>query len=133
MRYVSGTFQVEGHYDTVLDLQCSRCLNYFEEDFSYSVRADYVQDRSEVEPEEDSEVQYILEYEDDELDLGELVRQDLHVQRPMKPICDESCEGLCPVCGANRNEEDCGHEGESVDPRMEKLQEIDIEESDLDS
>ena len=24
-------------------------------------------------------------------------------------LCREDCAGLCPVCGANLNEEDCGH------------------------
>ena len=24
-------------------------------------------------------------------------------------LCREDCKGLCPVCGANLNEVDCGH------------------------
>ena len=26
---------------------------------------------------------------------------------PMKPLCRESCLGLCPQCGTNRNGEGC--------------------------
>jgi len=43
---------------------------------------------------------------------------------PMKPLCKEDCKGLCPVCGANLNYEDCGHTQEKVDPRLLKLKEL---------
>lgn len=44
------------------------------------------------------------------LDLGEVVRQYAFMKTPMKPLCAETCLGLCPVCGVNRNETacDCG-------------------------
>ena len=31
----------------------------------------------------------------------------LRVEAPFAPICGDDCKGLCPVCGANLNEESC--------------------------
>jgi uncharacterized protein len=32
----------------------------------------------------------------------------------MVPVHSEGCKGLCPVCGADRNEKDCGHAAEEL-------------------
>ena len=45
---------------------------------------------------------------DDTIDLGPLVRDAIVLELPMAPLCREDCRGLCPQCGADRNEGDCG-------------------------
>ena len=50
----------------------------------------------------------IIVVEDDRLDLDELVYTNIVLNLPMKHLCSEDCKGLCPVCGKNRNEIDCG-------------------------
>jgi len=42
------------------------------------------------------------------LDATEAVRQALHLALPDHARCREDCKGLCPKCGANRNENPCG-------------------------
>jgi uncharacterized protein len=46
--------------------------------------------------------------QDDKLDLDELVSSNIILNLPMKHLCSESCKGLCPICGKNLNEGDCG-------------------------
>lgn len=65
----------------------------------------------------------LAEYRDDKIDLGEVVREQLYLALPMKPLCQEDCKGLCPVCGVNRNRETCTCQQEWVDPRMAALAE----------
>ena len=65
----------------------------------------------------------LAEYRDDTIDLGEVVREQLYLALPMKPLCQEDCKGLCPVCGVNRNRETCTCQQEWVDPRMAALKE----------
>ena len=65
----------------------------------------------------------IAEYREDKIDLGEVVREQLYLALPMKPLCQEDCKGLCPVCGGNRNREACTCQQEWVDPRMAALKE----------
>ncbi|MEO0296608.1 MAG: YceD family protein, partial [candidate division WOR-3 bacterium] len=48
---------------------------------------------------------------------------------PMKPLCKENCKGLCPVCGANRNNKNCGHEtNETYSPFTYLLKRIEKKE-----
>lgn len=45
-----------------------------------------------------------------QIDLAPLAREYLLLDMPITPLCRPDCAGLCPVCGVNRNREDCGHE-----------------------
>jgi uncharacterized protein len=42
------------------------------------------------------------------IDLGPWFRELLALALPVQPLCREDCRGLCPRCGADRNEESCG-------------------------
>jgi len=59
---------------------------------------------------------------DDTLDLGPLVRDALVLELPLAPLCREDCAGLCPQCGANRNEGACG----CVAPRDPRWANLDV-------
>lgn len=72
---------------------------------------------------DDEDVLGLAEYRDEKIDLGEVVREQLYLALPMKPLCQEDCKGLCPVCGVNRNRETCTCQQEWVDPRMAALAE----------
>ena len=43
------------------------------------------------------------------IDLSGALVSALVMETPFVVLCREDCAGLCPVCGANLNEEDCGH------------------------
>jgi uncharacterized protein len=60
-------------------------------------------------------------YRDETIDLGELVREQLYLALPMKPLCADSCRGLCPQCGTNLNRGTCDCRSEWQDPRFEQL------------
>ena len=60
----------------------------------------------------------------DEIDVGPLVRDAVLLELPLAPLCREACAGLCPVCGANRNDVDCGHEPDDRDPRWAALDQL---------
>lgn len=59
-----------------------------------------------------------------EVDLEQMVREAVLPELPQAPLCKEDCQGLCPECGANRNEGPCGHEGAPADPRWSALDEL---------
>jgi len=58
---------------------------------------------------------------DDLIDVTELLRDELLAAQPMKNLCKADCKGLCPVCGANLNDGDCGCDKHIVDPRLAAL------------
>ena len=61
--------------------------------------------------------------EDMHFDLNALLREDILLELPTKVLCKADCKGLCPMCGANRNETACGCK-KPVDPRLAVLQEL---------
>ena len=46
--------------------------------------------------------------DDDTIDLAEPIFAAILMETPYVVLCREDCKGLCPHCGANLNEGDCG-------------------------
>ena len=49
-------------------------------------------------------------YSNDKIDLTEMVEQTILTDMPYAVLCKEDCKGLCPKCGHNLNDGDCGCE-----------------------
>ena len=62
--------------------------------------------------------------EDGHIDLEPIARECIILEIPINPICKPDCRGLCPVCGENRNEIDCGHRNEEIDSRFSSLKNL---------
>jgi uncharacterized protein len=71
-------------------------------------------------------------YRDGVIDLRELVREQIYLLLPMKPLCKEACAGLCPVCGTNLNTGSCDCPREWEDPRLAPLKAL-ARKSDTDA
>jgi uncharacterized metal-binding protein YceD (DUF177 family) len=41
------------------------------------------------------------------VDLWETMLEQVVLSIPMRPLCRDACQGLCPVCGENRNIHSC--------------------------
>lgn len=46
----------------------------------------------------------------EEIDTIDDLREVLLLDHPLQFICNENCKGLCPHCGNDRNEKNCGCE-----------------------
>jgi uncharacterized protein len=116
---------VRAHLTMVEPETCSRCLKpldeqvevNFEEQFICSVdpRTGQALPKGEVSPEA-----FLID-DRHTLDLNEAVRQYREVCLLMKPLCRPDCRGLCDVCGADLNEESCGHDAQPMDSRWDSL------------
>ena len=62
--------------------------------------------------------------EDLRLDVAGWARDAIAEAVPATILCREDCAGLCPTCGANRNDVDCGCVVVETDPRWDALREI---------
>lgn len=65
-----------------------------------------------------------LPIRDETVDLTFPAWEALVLELPMKPVCHERCRGLCPVCGADRNQTTCGCKAEKADPRLLSLRKL---------
>ena len=97
-------------------VRCVRCLREFDQDLAVEVRELFT-----FEPGDEEDEGYAV-LPDDRLPLDTMARDALVLGFPAAPLHDPDCQGLCPVCGADRNTGDCGHGGpETIDPRWAGL------------
>src|SRR5262249_5526290 len=68
----------------------------------------------------------IIHYDGEEIDLAEMLREEVLLALPIAPLCKEDCKGLCPRCGADLNEGDCGCPQEPHDERFAALRNLKI-------
>jgi len=120
-------FRLVGRVETTLELPCSRCLEPFtlpvEQTFDLRYQP-HAQNAGEGEREIEEDDLTTAFYEDDEIDLGQLMREQFYLSLPMKPLCAEDCRGLCPVCGTNLNRGACDCKRNWDDPRLGALKEL---------
>jgi uncharacterized protein len=117
-------FRLVGRVATALELQCSRCLEPFPWpiDASFDLRYQpHTLNAGEGEREVEEDDLTTAFYENDTIDLGQLMREQFYLALPMKPLCGDECRGLCPICGANLNRATCGCAREWEDPRFGAL------------
>jgi uncharacterized protein len=100
---------LRGSLRGVLETTCSRCLEKAREKIdiplavTFSPRSDETIDEDE-EDDEDTDVAF---FDGDEIDLSDEIRDQILLAFPIKPLCQDDCAGLCPVCGGNRNQVPC--------------------------
>jgi uncharacterized protein len=118
---------VKGTLDTEVELTCSRCLGRFECPLKVSIEEEYFPtadvNTGAAVPVPDEPGSFTID-ENHILDLTEAVRQYVLLAVPMKPLCKESCAGLCPVCGRNLNQGPCGCPPPEADPRWAELRKL---------
>ncbi len=95
--------------DTIVRLECDRCLTTFEHPLSVHAPMLYVLGRSAAAGEpDDPEIAYVPANTVD-LDITRDLRDFIILAIPGKHLCKEDCKGLCPVCGADLNMQTCPH------------------------
>lgn len=65
-------------------------------------------------------------YAGKEIDLQPAVREQILLSVPASPLCREDCKGLCPTCGKDLNEGECGCDRTVIDPRWAALKGIQL-------
>lgn len=119
--------QVEliGAVTAVVGFECDRCLASLSLPVEQSFDLLYVPPLSTQDERElgagDLSIGF---YQGDIIDADDLVREQIELALPMARLCSPQCRGLCPECGANLNERECGCTVEDVDDRWSALKDI---------
>lgn len=108
-----SAFLIEGRAVATGTVACSRCLEDVAYDFEGNIEGYFLIEGADAQDDEEDDE----EFADDEfellpadhiIDLEPLICAALIVDAPTMPLCRDDCAGLCPVCGENLNEGDCG-------------------------
>lgn len=101
--------------DVAVNKPCDRCGKETVKHLQIPINRILV---SELSDDDNSE---LLLIENDTLDLYEVCFGEILLALPMKHLCSDDCKGICPNCGKNLNDGECGCVTKSVDPRLEAL------------
>ena len=112
---VGDTIVVIGSVTAPWRGECRRCLRPIEGRVTVPVHELFERRPTEGE-------NYRLDQE--HIDLEPLAREAVLRELPQAPLCRPDCAGLCPVCGADRNEVDCGCSIDARDPRWAALDDL---------
>lgn len=105
LREAGGKILAEGKLEANVELVCGRCLKAFDSRVEQSFielfrkRGDF--NREDPNERED---ETFLAIQNNRIDLAPVLSQALVIAVPYKPLCDENCRGLCPVCGGDLND-----------------------------
>jgi uncharacterized protein len=108
---VSGGILVTAAVSAPWEGECRRCLDAARGQLAAEV-VELVTD------EPDPDTGYALQ--GDVLDVRAMAHDACILELPPAPLCKEGCRGLCPVCGVNRNIEQCSC-APPLDPRWAAL------------
>ena len=121
-----GEIRVQGHVAVAMQADCDRCLEPascpIDSDFELYYRpvADGYGEEKALDP---GEVEMGF-YDGDGIELNDVLLEYVLLALPMQRLCSESCKGICPVCGQNRNQNECGCRSGAVDDRWAALKEL---------
>jgi len=110
----SGNFyNVKGFEEYNLSFTCSRCLEEIKQHekrnfhIEFKNKSDYAINGKSTRETDENKNEYIVE--NNCINLGPFLRDQIILSIPMKPLCSEECKGLCPICGVNLNKTTCKH------------------------
>ena len=111
---VQGVIHIEGeiyNHEGILDIsaqifgqlkaQCYRCLEDITAPFSVHMEETF--ERANGSKNLDN-----YEYSGHILDISQAVIDSVYLNIPYRMLCKSDCKGLCPKCGSNLNQKECG-------------------------
>ncbi|MDB5179263.1 MAG: hypothetical protein JWN01_1206 [Patescibacteria group bacterium] len=86
---------IRGRINTVIQLECHRCLSTFDHPISLNFSQLFATDPSDDE----------LRFDDETVDLAPLMEQEITLALPIKILCRPDCEGIKEAAGKYTNEQ----------------------------
>lgn len=115
-----GKMSVNGAGSLTFRTRCDRCLTRV--DVTVEICIDETIGTEQIEnPAEAGEYPFLDGYQ---LDTEVLIGNEILINWPGKILCKEDCKGICPKCGKDLNQGDCGCDTFVPDPRMAVLKDI---------
>lgn len=122
--------RVEGTVSSAVRLSCSRCLKEYESPLDSTFTLIYSKATGftfEEEVELDDNDLISMSYEGSEIDFAPVIEEQLLMELPIKPVCQEDCLGLCTSCGEDLNKSPCTCNQREVNIRMSVLEKLKIQ------
>ena len=124
----SGDIWAEGSFEALGEGVCDRCSEPVTLRFGkafQTILSPKTRDRAPAGSielhEDDLDVGY---YDGTGVETNDIFWEQVALELPLKVVCSETCRGICPVCGKNRNREECSCTTENVPGPFEILKNL---------
>lgn len=123
--------RISGNVTVAATLTCSRCLASYETDIGSNFtiffrKGSLDQEIDEEEVELNDQDLVSATYSGDEIDLTHEIEEQVAMEIPFKPLCSETCRGLCPTCGKDLNQGDCSCGRDGVNFKFSALKDFKV-------
>jgi uncharacterized protein len=111
---VGEMVEIRGRVRATARQCCGRCLAEFDSpvesefELTYARRGEGLNGPGDLPAPDPAPDDGIIPFHGDEIDLTAGVQEHLILALPLRPLCRESCKGLCARCGADLNAGPCG-------------------------
>jgi uncharacterized protein len=128
---IRETVFIDGILETTVTANCCRCLEVTHLPIKINFRYTFVPEKngSKQEDELSSEDLEYGYYQDDVIDLDNLIFEQIMLQIPIKVLCTDACKGLCAHCGMNLNTASCSCSAGFIDERLAVLKKFRVVET----
>ena len=113
----AGVISLDSEVEAVVHTRCARCNRPVT--YEKYVPVQFILAKTVSKENEDRDD--ILVVEGDTVELDDIMVPELIMDMEMAVVCTEDCKGLCPKCGKDLNEGECGCNRKEVDPRLAPL------------
>lgn len=132
LAFAEPNFVLDLRLETRASIECDRCLKPVDLDLEGRLQLMVIERKERpakgAEAADERELTEdelgVLEVAGESLETTPIVREQILLELPAKPLCREDCAGLCPTCGADLNLGACGCEARAVDPRWAALEAV---------
>lgn len=119
---------LSGNLAITLTTTCDRCAESYTHALDIPLRVTFIpssvlHETDDTDTEDDSEGEglHVWTYDQDEIDLSNVLYESLILAQPTRFLCADDCRGLCATCGSNLNLTDCTCRADAIDPRFSLL------------
>jgi uncharacterized protein len=127
--HTGGEVRIKGRMTTEVAGECDRCLGEVQIPIDAPIDLFY-RPASELSSDVEEEVEIdegeaeIAFYDGKGIELEQVIAEQVLLLLPMQIVCKESCKGICPVCGGDRNQTECKCRTVPADDRWSALKDL---------
>jgi uncharacterized protein len=130
---MGDVIRVKGTVTSMLRLSCVRCLEAFKHRIKSRFSLNFsTQIPKDVHPNSSEGIELtaqqigVVFYEGDKIDCSTAIQEQVVLAIPFKPLCRQSCLGLCSQCGQDLNRGKCQCSARAPDGPFDALKKLNL-------
>ena len=124
--FESNRYGLNGYIDVTIGHECVRCLDSFKSKISFPLEITLEGNNTKESLESDNGNVIRFSNSMDEIDIGVFIADFIELEKPINPLCDNDCLGLCVVCGINKSKTSCDCKVDKGYEVWDKLKDLEI-------